>query len=85
MDPECENERHLQSAQLRPCVAGARPLRGLLARYDNDIELALAAYHAGEAAVDRCGRCVPRYRETQDYVPRVLRVYQKLRSLLASG
>jgi len=65
--------------------AGARHLRGLIARYDNDLELALAAYNAGEAAVDRCGRCVPRYRETQDYVPRVLRVYQKLRSLLASG
>lgn len=64
--------------------AGARHLRTLIERYGNDLELALAAYNAGERAVDRCGRCIPRYRETQDYVPRVLRVYQKLRAALAA-
>ncbi len=57
---------------------GARYLKSLLSRYDNDLKLALAAYNAGEEAVDRCGRCVPRYRETQAYVPKVLRMYQSL-------
>lgn len=58
--------------------AGARYLESLLTRYDNDIRLALAAYNAGEDAVDRCGRCIPPYRETQAYVPKVWRVYQTL-------
>jgi len=57
---------------------GARYLKSLIERYDNDIPLALAAYNAGEAAVDRCGPCIPRYRETQAYVPRVWRMYQSL-------
>ncbi len=57
---------------------GAQYLKSLLERYDNDIKLALAAYNAGEGAVDRCGRCIPRYRETQAYVPRVWRMYQSL-------
>jgi len=64
--------------------AGARYLRSLIARYDNDLKLALAAYNAGEDAVDQCGRCIPNYRETRDYVPRVLRVYEILRSQLAA-
>jgi len=59
--------------------AGARHLKSLIARYRNDLRLALAAYNAGEEAVERCGRCVPRYRETQSYVPRVLRIYERLR------
>ena len=58
--------------------AGARHLKALIERYDNDVKLALAAYNAGEQAVDRCGRCVPQYRETQAYVPRVWRMYQRL-------
>jgi len=64
--------------------AGAHYLKSLMKRYDDDIELALAAYNAGEEAVDRCGPCIPRYRETQSYVPKVLRVYQKLRGLIES-
>jgi soluble lytic murein transglycosylase-like protein len=58
--------------------AGAQYLKSLIERYDNDIKLALAAYNAGEGAVDRCGRCIPRYRETRAYVPKVWRVYQSL-------
>lgn len=49
----------------------ARHLRGLLTKYQGDEKLALAAYNAGEPAVDRC-RCVPNYPETQDYVARIL-------------
>ena len=36
--------------------AGARYLQSLMKRYDNDLRLVLAAYNAGEDAVDRCGR-----------------------------
>ena len=65
--------------------AGARHLKSLMERYGNDLRLALAAYNAGEEAVDRCGRCIPRYRETQSYVPKVLRVYEKLRGPVEAG
>jgi soluble lytic murein transglycosylase-like protein len=58
--------------------AGARYLKSLIDRYGKDIELALAAYNAGEDAVDRCGRCIPAFRETQAYVPKVLSVYDRL-------
>ncbi|NQY97504.1 MAG: lytic transglycosylase domain-containing protein [Henriciella sp.] len=49
----------------------ARHLRVLLTKYHGDERLALAAYNAGEPAVDRCG-CVPNYPETQDYVARIM-------------
>jgi hypothetical protein len=54
--------------------AGARYLRDLLRRFDGDLELALAAYNAGPAAVRRF-RGVPPYRETRMYVERVLTLY----------
>ena len=53
--------------------AGARHLRSLLDRFD--LSLALAAYNAGEAAVRRFGG-IPPYRETQDYVRRILSLLQ---------
>jgi soluble lytic murein transglycosylase-like protein len=65
--------------------AGARYLKALLERYDNNLQLALAAYNAGEQAVDRCGGCIPRYRETQAYVPRVLSIYHALLARPAAG
>ncbi|GAB4465376.1 MAG: hypothetical protein OHK0044_03980 [Burkholderiaceae bacterium] len=52
--------------------AGARYLRELLALFDGDLRLALAAYNAGEQAVLRFGRRIPPFAETQRYVPRVL-------------
>lgn len=51
---------------------GIAYLRQLLNRYDNNEALALAAYNAGPAAVDRYGSQVPPYRETQQYVKRIL-------------
>jgi soluble lytic murein transglycosylase-like protein len=51
---------------------GIKYLRRLLNRYDNNEVLALAAYNAGPGAVDRYGSQVPPYRETQEYVKRIL-------------
>ena len=56
---------------------GASYLSDLLRRYDNDLELVLAAYNAGEDAVERYGRHIPPYRETRAYVPAVLKLYKR--------
>ena len=58
--------------------AGAHYLKDLLARFGSNLELALAAYNAGEDAVERYHRHVPPYPETMSYVPNVMRVYQRL-------
>ena len=46
--------------------AGVAYLRELLDRYQNNEELALAAYNAGPGAVDKHGQTVPPYRETPE-------------------
>ncbi len=56
--------------------AGTRLLRELLVKYDGDVVKALAAYNAGPGAVDKYNG-LPPYRETQDYVNKVIRDYQK--------
>lgn len=56
---------------------GARYLKDLLQMFDNDVSLALAAYNAGEHAVAKYGNRIPPYRETLQYVPRVLDFYQR--------
>lgn len=54
--------------------AGARHLAGLLDLYGGDLQRTLAAYNAGEAAVERYGG-VPPFDETRDYVRNILDAY----------
>ena len=56
-------------------TGGAKHLRYLLDRFHGNIRLALAAYNAGERKVDRY-RQIPPYKETQDYVKKVLVYYR---------
>ena len=65
----------------------ARYLRYLLDLFPGRLELALAAYNAGEGAVQRAGNKVPNYRETQNYVKTVMQLYAVLKppSMAAPG
>jgi soluble lytic murein transglycosylase-like protein len=57
---------------------GALYLEFLITRFGRDLSLALAAYNAGEEAVQRNGGEIPPYSETLAYVPRVLKIYRML-------
>ena len=56
---------------------GTRYLSWLMKRYDGDLYKAVAAYNAGEGAVDKY-KGIPPYNETQHYVRKVLAVYNGL-------
>ncbi|WP_124949907.1 lytic transglycosylase domain-containing protein [Sulfuriferula thiophila] len=60
--------------------AGAQYLRDLMRLFNNDLNLTLAAYNAGENAVMRYGNQIPPYTETMLYVPKVLKNYSGLRN-----
>src|SRR3984957_18115950 len=57
---------------------GARYLKFLIDRFGQNLGLALAAYNAGEDAVERNGGQIPPFTETMAYVPRVLKIYRML-------
>lgn len=57
--------------------AGTRYLRGLIDMFGGDINLALAAYNAGEGAVLKYGRRIPPYNETMNYVWRINTAYRR--------
>jgi len=59
--------------------AGARYLRDMMDRYSGKLNLSLAAYNAGPGAVDRHGG-VPPYLETEEYIERVMRYYQRYKN-----
>jgi soluble lytic murein transglycosylase-like protein len=56
---------------------GARYLKDLLEEFEFDLQLALAAYNAGENAVRRYGNQIPPYPETQHYVEKVMGYYRQ--------
>jgi len=56
---------------------GVTYLRFLMDRFDGDLRLVLAAYNAGEGAVAKYADQIPPYRETQQYVHRVLGYLEK--------
>lgn len=68
---------------------GVRYLRYLLDYFDNNLRLAVAGYNAGENAVTRYGRKIPPYKETRQYVTRVMKYMRrnqnKTRSLSLSS
>src|SRR5271155_2565284 len=57
---------------------GARYLKFLIDRFGQNVRLALAAYNAGEEAVERNGGQIPPLTATMAYVPRVLKIYKML-------
>ena len=61
---------------------GTKYLSYLLQLFDNNLELAVAAYNAGENAVISHGYRIPPYRETLGYVPTVLKLQKKYRAIL---
>lgn len=68
----------LADPQLNVAI-GSRHLRELLNRYPGRIDLALAAYNAGEGAVQRAGDAIPAITETRNYVRNVMQVYEAMR------
>jgi hypothetical protein len=59
--------------------AGSRYLNDLIKMFPGQLELALAAYNAGEGAVQRAGNKIPNYPETRNYVKTVMQLYSHLK------
>lgn len=57
---------------------GTRYLKSMMNRFNNDPKLALAAYNAGPAAVQKYGD-IPPYKETQNYVKNILSSYEAMK------
>jgi soluble lytic murein transglycosylase-like protein len=55
--------------------AGVKYMRWLLDKFSGDTRLALAGYNAGEGAVMKYGNKIPPYRETQNYVTKIMKHY----------
>jgi soluble lytic murein transglycosylase-like protein len=66
-------------------VLGTKYLAEQLARFNGNVELAVAAYNAGPGAVLKAGHRVPNYPETQQYVRRVLSLAQAYRKAAAAN
>ena len=66
-------------------AAGSRYLRDLISMFPGELDLAIAAYNAGEGAVQRAGNKIPNYKETQNYVKTVLQLYAYLKPGAGAG
>jgi soluble lytic murein transglycosylase len=62
-------------------MGGTRYFKYLYDRFDGKLALSLAAYNAGPTAVDQYNQSIPPYKETEQYVERVLRYYRNYRNL----
>ena len=75
-------KRSLEQKLADPAVnvpAGTRYLRYLLDLFPGRMDLAVAAYNAGEGAVQKAGNQIPAFKETQNYVRTVLGLYAQLK------
>jgi len=61
--------------------AGVRHMKDLMERYSNDKRLSLAAYNAGAGAVSKYNG-IPPYKETQNYVVKVMRLYKQYKKII---
>lgn len=69
------NPREMLTNPVLALSTGAVYLKHLQSQFGNDVPLVVAAYNAGPGAVRKAGRRIPRYRETQDYVRKVVGGY----------
>jgi Transglycosylase SLT domain len=77
-DAKTPIEKKLTDPQVN-IKAGSRYLRDLIMMFPGQLELALAAYNAGEGAVKRYGNKIPPFKETQNYVVTVMQIYHQLK------
>jgi hypothetical protein len=77
-DAKTPIEKKLADPQVN-IKAGSRYLRDLIKMFPGQLELALAAYNAGEGAVQRYGNKIPPFKETQNYVATVMQIYHQLK------
>jgi len=64
---------------------GVKYLRRLLNMFENDLPLSLAAYNAGENVVKQYQNQIPPYKETREYVKKVLRYLQDYKGIIVSS
>ena len=75
--------RSMQEQLADPAVnipAGARYLSYLMKLFPERLDLVLAAYNAGEGAVQKFGKAIPPYKETMNYVKAVTGIYEQLQA-----
>lgn len=62
-------------------MGGTRYFKYLYDRFEGKLTLSLAAYNAGPTTVDNYNKTIPPYRETEQYVQRVLQYYRNFKKL----